>query len=136
MAWVTSYTYWAGADNRPGFPLSRPDFDEHGEVRPKSNPSPKLGGVRPSKNTIRTTARDRVRVEFGRGTYEHTQFSSARRASWAQAASQAGLEYYQYYQGAMMWRRHRGYSCVAVSPVSAYDFETGNSYWEEAAKLG
>jgi len=136
MASVVSYTYAEVADNRPDFPLSRPPFDQHGEVRPKSNPSPKLGGVRPSKNVTRTVARDRVRVEFGRGTYEHTQFSGDRLTSWEEAASAAGLEYWQYYQGGMMWRRWRGYSCAAVVPASVYEFEAGNSYWEEVGKLG
>ena len=136
MASVVSYTYWEEADNRPNFPLSRPAFGCHGEVRPKSNPSPKKGGVRPSKNVRRTAARDRVRVEFRRGTYEHTQFTGDRLASWQQAASAAGLEYWQFYQGGMMWRRWRGYSCAAVVPASVYEFQAGDGYWEEVGVLG
>lgn len=136
MVSVVSYTYASVADNRPGFPLTRPDFDTSGAVRSKSNPSPKRGGVRSSKAAPATGDREGVRVIFGRGSYEYTQLAGVSLGSWQSAASAAGLEAWQYYQGGMAWRRARAYGCVAVVPVSVYTLVSGDHYWEGVSELG
>lgn len=133
---VSVYTYAAVADDRANFQLSRPALGASGEVRPKSNPSVKLAGVRPSKNLIWTESRDRTRQRFGRGSYEYSQLSGAKKTSWQNAASDVGMEVWDYYQGGMAWRRARGYGCVDVAVASVYVFQAGDGYWGEVGKLG
>lgn len=136
MAKVSVYTFAPVADNRSDFPLSRPTFGSSGVVRFKSNPDVKLAGVRASKNVPATIERERVRVRFGRGSYEYSQLAGASKAAWESAASVAGMAVWDYYQGGMAWRRARQYGCVDVLPASVYDFAAGMQYWEEVGKLG
>lgn len=136
MAKVTSYTFASVADDRPNFQLSRPAFDSSGVVRFKSNPGVKLAGVRGSKNVPATLDRERTRVRFGRGSYEYTQLAGGKKTSWDNAASEAGMDTWDYYQGGMAWRRARRYGCVDVVPASVYDFVAGMQRWEEVGKLG
>jgi hypothetical protein len=136
MAKVSTYTFAAVADDRPGFQLSRPAFGSSGVVRFKSNPSPDLAGVRPSKNVPATLERGRTRQRFGRGSYEYSQLVGAKRVTWASAASLSSMSPWDYYQGGMAWRRARQYGCVDVVPASVYDFAPGMQYWAEVGKLG
>lgn len=136
MAKVSTYTFAAVADDRPGFQLSRPAFASSGVVRFKSNPSRKLAGVRVSKNVAATLDRERTRVRFGRGSYEYSELAGAKKATWTSAASIEGMEVWDYYQGGMAWRRARQYGCADVVPASVYVFQAGDGYWEGVGQLG